>query len=352
VRLLLALAALLAVPGAASASTVSVFMADGCQGDTACSKYGGAPPVPITSFLGGPGEANRVTLSRDGGEFVVRDDGATLRAEAPCRAVDDHMARCPVTEGGYGLHGIGADLGDGGDILSVGGDLGVETSLFGAAGADSIEGGQGNDEIDGGTGADRLLGWGGFDELSYSGRSAPVVVDLAAKTAGEAGEGDAVAGFETLVGGHGDDVLRGAAAAETIDGGLGDDVLRGRGGPDALFGGEGADRLAGQTGDDRLYGDPGQGDDYYTPIIRLRPDRLAGGPGDDLLSDTGGRNAYLGGPGADVLEGGANADAMDAGAGPDLVRARGGGRDSVRCGAGSDRARTDRRDTRRSCERR
>jgi len=351
VRLLLALALALAVPGAASASTVSVVLADGCQGDAACSKYGGAPPVPITSFLGGPGEANRVTLARDGGEFVVRDDGAPLRAEAPCRAVDEHTVRCPVTEGGYGLHGIGAGLGDGDDVLSIAGDLGVETSISGGEGADVIEGGPGNDEIDGGAGGDRLLGGGGFDELSYSTRTAPVVVDLARGTGGEAGEDDAVGGFETLVGGSGDDVLRGAAAAETIDGGLGDDVLRGRGGDDALFGGEGADRLGGQAGDDRLFGDPGQGDDYYTPIIRLRADRLEGGAGDDELSDTGGANTYLGGPGRDVLEGGAGPDRMDAGSGADRVRAAGGGRDRVRCGSGLDRARLDGRDRARGCER-
>jgi len=53
----LALAAvllLLAAPATASASKVSVVLADGCQGDVACSKYGGAPPVPITTVQGAP----------------------------------------------------------------------------------------------------------------------------------------------------------------------------------------------------------------------------------------------------------------------------------------------------------
>src|SRR5829696_9340536 len=97
-RLALAWLLLLALPASASASKVSVLMADGCQGDVACSKYGGAPPVPITTFEGAPGEANRVSLSRAGSAFVVRDDGALLTAEAPCSAVDEHSARCPVTE--------------------------------------------------------------------------------------------------------------------------------------------------------------------------------------------------------------------------------------------------------------
>ena len=350
-RLLLAIALVLALPGAASASTVSVFLADGCQGDVACSKYGGAPPVPVTSFQGGPGEANSVTLAREGGELVVRDAGAALRAEAPCRAVDEHMARCPVTNGVGGLPGLSAGLGDGDDVLSISGDLGVETSLAGGDGKDVIQGGPGNDEIDGGAGGDRLHGGGGFDLLSYATRTAPVRVNLATESGGEAGEADAVAHFEVLVGGEGDDVLSGAGIAETIDGGLGDDVLRGRGGGDSLFGGQGADRLAGGAGDDRLFGDPGQGDGYYTPIIRLRADRLDGGAGDDELHDTGGANTYLGGPGRDTLEGGAGHDRMDAGAGRDRVRAKGGGRDAVRCGSGLDRARLDPRDTARRCER-
>jgi len=351
VRLVLALVVLLTLPAAASASTVSVFLADGCQGDAACSKYGGAPPVPITTFLGGPGEANRVTVFREGGEFGVRDDGATLRAEAPCRSVDEHMARCPVTEGGYGLQGLSIDLGDSDDGLGIGGDLRVQTSISGGDGPDGIEGGAEPDTIDGGAGDDRMIGGGGLDELSYAGRTAPVVANLATKTGGEAGETDTFGEFDVLVGGAGDDVLTGARLPETIDGGAGDDTLRGRAGADALFGGEGADRLSGQAGDDRLFGDPAQGDDYYTPIIRLRADRLAGGSGDDELSDTGGANTYLGGPGRDVLEGGAGPDRMDAGSGRDRVRATGGGRDRVRCGSGLDRARLDGRDRARGCER-
>ena len=332
-RLALALLVLLALPASASASTVSVVLADGCQGDVACSKYGGAPPVPITTFEGAPGEANRVSVSRAGGEFVVRDDGAELTAEAPCTAVDAHSARCPVTEGSYGLHGFGALLGDGDDTLAISGDMRVETELSGGDGKDVIEGSDGNDAIDGGPGDDRLLGRGGHDELSYATRTAPVTVDLGSETGGEAGEADGVGGFEVLVGGRGADVLRGAAGDEVIDGGTGGDVLAGRGGDDALFGGVGADRLSGGGGDDRLYGDPAQGDDYYTPIIRLLPDRLDGGAGDDVLSDTGGRNTYIGGPGADVLEGGAgpDRDVRRCGTGP---RARARRRAPTACAAG------------------
>src|SRR5918995_3122470 len=109
-RSILAALALLLLPATASASKVSVVLADGCQGDVACSKYGGAPPVPITTFEGAAGEANRVTVARSGGDFLIRDDGAVLAAEAPCTSLDAHNARCPVTEGFQGLHAFAAAL--------------------------------------------------------------------------------------------------------------------------------------------------------------------------------------------------------------------------------------------------
>src|SRR5918995_211976 len=250
-RLALALVLLLAVPSAASASKLSVVLADGCQGDLACSKYGGAPPVPITTFQGAPGEANRVSVSRAGGDLVVRDDGTVLTPEAPCAAVDEHSARCPVTEGSYGLHGFGALLGDGDDTLAIAGDMRVETELSGGDGKDVIEGSDGNDAIDGGSGDDRLLGRGGHDELSYATRTAPVTVDLARETGGEAGETDGVGGFEVLVGGRGADVLRGAAGDEVLDGGAGGDVLAGPGGDAQMFRRTRAHPLAGKAGPGR-----------------------------------------------------------------------------------------------------
>src|SRR5690349_4417165 len=217
-RLVLSLLALLLVlPATASASKVSVVMADGCQGDVACSKYGGAPPVPITTVVGGPGEANRVGVSRSGDAFVVRDDGAVLTAEAPCSVVDAHSARCPVTEDYQGLRGFAAVLGDGDDAFTAG-ELGAGAEVSGGDGTDAIEGSGGNDRIDGGPGDDRLLGGGGYDELSYATRRAPVTVDLARETGGGAGETDGLGAFEVLVGGRGADVLRGSAGDEVIDG--------------------------------------------------------------------------------------------------------------------------------------
>ena len=114
-RLALALVLLLALPATASASKVSVVLADGCAGDVACSKYGGAPPVPVTTFEGAAGGGQPRRRAARGRR--VRDPRRRRRADrrVAVRLVDAHSARCPVTEGTGGVRGFGAALGDGDD---------------------------------------------------------------------------------------------------------------------------------------------------------------------------------------------------------------------------------------------
>lgn len=114
-----------------------------------------------------------------------------------------------------------------------------------------------------------------------------------------------------LVGTNGADRLNGGGAGEVIFGYGGNDSIRGGGGHDCLLGDEGADVLRGQAGADRL----------------------------------------TGGSGADTLVGGSGVNVYDAGPGADFVDARNGKRELVRCGSGRDRARVDRRDRVRDCER-
>jgi hypothetical protein len=71
----------------------------------------------------------------------------------------------------------------------------------------------------------------------------------------------------------------GAGGALPVIGGVGDDTLRGDRGRDELWGGAGDDRLAGEAGADTLWGGDGE-------------DMLLGGRGDDMLE---------GGPGADAF---------------------------------------------------
>ncbi len=125
--------------------------------------------------------------------------------------------------------------------------------------------------------------------------------------------GDPRSLIENAVGGAGDDVLIGNAAANRLLGGAGDDRLLGGAGNDVLYGGAGFDRLwggagndtlhggtlggvlSGEAGNDRLYGGAGA-------------DQLLGGTGVDLLRGRAGADRLVGGTGADTLIGGTGAD--------------------------------------------
>jgi Ca2+-binding RTX toxin-like protein len=123
--------------------------------------------------------------------------------------------------------------------------------------------------------------------------------------------------------------LRDGGCTVALQGTNDPDTLTGGGAGEIIFGYGAADRLRGGGGHDCLLGGHGS-------------DRLDGGAGDDRLT---------GGNGADVLIGGAGSNAYDAGAGNDVVDAVNGRIELVRCGAGKDRARVDRRDRVSSCER-
>jgi dienelactone hydrolase len=79
-------------------------------------------------------------------------------------------------------------------------------------------------------------------------------------------------------------------------------------------------------------------------------DKVSGGDGDDCLRGNRGRDRVRGGAGDDDASGGPGADRLIGGDGADEVKARGGGRDRVRCGSGKDVAKVDGRDTVRGCE--
>ena len=99
------------------------------------------------------------------------------------------------------------------------------------------------------------------------------------------------------------------------------EILDGSRRKDALSGGPGGQRIRGRGG----------------------KDKLKGGSGDDCL---------LGGRGDDRLTGGSGSDVLRAGGGADRVNAADGERDVVNCGKGRrDRARVDRRDRVKGCER-
>jgi Ca2+-binding RTX toxin-like protein len=276
------------------------------------SDDGQDPSYSYVEFRGAPGEANVVAVSGDRPAVLVRDATAALRTGPGCRALTAHEAECRSWRFPLAMALLSGE--DGNDVLTDATALGSQLSggvgddvlggdgpqyhdggpgadrLTGSDAVDLLEGGLGPDEIRGGAGSDRIAGDpagphasadvldggpGAGDRVSYEGRTAGVIVDLARPGPhGAPGEGDVISGFEDVTGGEGADVLLGDA---------GPNVLDGYGGP-----GPRGDRLEGRAGDDRLSGTSGD-------------DRLAGGPGEDWLSGNRGADAYAGGPGDDRL---------------------------------------------------
>ena len=305
--LLLAVLIAAALPATAAAGTVTARDVSS----------GGPDPFQEheIAWTAAAGEANQLTVIREGGHVTLTDAGAPLTAGTGCEQVAGGSARCAVpttrtavllAAAGDGddaitATGVGAriDAGPGDDRVRAGG------KLFGGDGADALTGGDFNDELHGGAGADALEGAGGRDQLYgdrfdaqtadddrldggedldtvvYRGRIAPLDVDLAAGRGGQAGEIDALVAIESVEGGSGADRIAGTGGPDDLHGGEGDDTVTGLGGDDFLFGDEGADRLDGGDGRDLLTAG-GTGD-----VRGVRGDHLVGGAGDDRLRTLG-----------------------------------------------------------------
>ena len=267
----LALAAVAAV-APASAQAATAYMEPGSH--------------PTKAFFdAAPGEANELAVTYDppsGGGVTLRDAGAVIQAVAPCEARDEHTVYCPsppLPDGWIGWPDrvtLEARLGDHDDVLTT--DAGgqqpfASVTARGGKGDDVLTGDDGDDTLDGGAGADHIrAGRGadfvsdgdrtganpqpdvidggpnaaGEDTISYEHRTAGVTADLVRGVGGERGEGDGIAGFESAVGGAGDDTLTAAGEFSHLTGNAGDDTLTG--GPEsfnAIVGGAGDDTLIG-----------------------------------------------------------------------------------------------------------
>jgi Ca2+-binding RTX toxin-like protein len=273
-RTALVLLILLAFPAAAPASTARVTQDYGWCDDF-CGKIGAAPDIVVV-YDAAPGEANQLTVGREGRAITLSDSGATISVVAPCVEVDAHHASCdggkPTPEGS---DRVSVRLGDLDDVANAGA---LSIAMFGGAGADELISAGGR--FDGGPGADRFDGGPGrglsAGTLSFRSRREGVRADLAK---GRTSDGDTLVGITAVFGGHGPDRLFGGPDDDVLSGGEGDDTLRGRAGKDALWGDRGADRLSGGDGDDGLLGGDG-------------PDRLLGGRGADRLVGGRGRDLF------------------------------------------------------------
>ena len=164
-----------------------------------------------------------------------------------------------------------------------------------------------------------------------------------------------------IVGTDAAEVLPGTPAKDSMYGRAGNDVLLGGDGDDELDGGPGADALSGGPGRDAASyegagvdvtldgvandGAAGEGDNVLLDTEDVYgtegPDKLTGNRLDNALDGLGGNDQIVGGPGADGLFGGD---------GDDNINSRDGSPDRVECGAGTDVALIDTRDSVSDCE--
>lgn len=102
-------------------------------------------------------------------------------------------------------------------------------------------------------------------------------------------------------------------------------------GNNTLRGTNSADSLLGRGGNDKIYG-------------LGSADTLNGGSGADKVYGGRGPDTIIAGPGRDYIVGGGGPDAINGGDGNDLIVGRDSSKDSITCGRGFDRVRTDGRD--------
>jgi Ca2+-binding RTX toxin-like protein len=389
IAVLAAVFAVLAFPAIAEAATVEVVGNPGSQGSQLI-------------FRGAPGESNLVSIALvgDAGNNVVyslRDSSAGIVAgpgcsgdAAPGAEVTCLLARSspappcttkppcpsgrpvllnvdlsdrddvvdatavPANDGGGGALLTHIEAGEGDDRLSTGA---TADETYPGPGADHVTTGDGDDRVEAAEsapdGPDHLDLGAGHDSALFWLALGPLAVSLdGIANDGGPGEGDNLIDAESVQTGIGDDLLVGSdreieegfgagPGADTIIGLAGDDVIHGSSEPfdpaddDLIVGGPGDDTIFGESGEDEV--SAGAGND----LVDL-------GYGDDRGTGGAGRDSLVGDVGADQLRGGAGSDRLEAGnnagSGPAAL-------DRLNCGRGADRARAERRDRLRRCER-
>jgi Ca2+-binding RTX toxin-like protein len=299
--ILAALLTLLALPAAASASTLRLASGVLSYSDTTTTD------TNAVSFAVSPDGA-RITVTEAG--KTSRNRAITISGDANCPATGS-SASCPLAL----VSSITVNTDGGNDAINQ--TTSLPSTLIGGAGNDTITGGPGNDVFPDDPGSDTLVGGGGRDAVDYSKATTPVAVSLDGQPGdGTQGENDNVgADIEVVLGGIANDVLTGNDSDNEIDGNAGDDTLTGGAGNDKLDGGAGNDSESGGAGDDSEAG--GDGDDNEAGGDGN--DSLSGGAGSDRLLADAGNDTLTGDGGDDVLEGGDGDDALDGGAGADTL---------------------------------
>jgi Ca2+-binding RTX toxin-like protein len=181
---------------------------------------------------GGPGDDT--IDAGEGSDFIDEYQLSSIYGDpGPDGITVDFVAGTLAGYGNDSIAGLELSGGTPGDDVMIGDD-GDNQFIFQGAGDDTIDAAGGDDIVDGGDGADDLDGGTGTDLVGFLDSSDGLTVDLGA---GTTSQGDALAGFENILGSFYDDTISGDEAANTIEGADGADTISGLGGDDVLWGG-------------------------------------------------------------------------------------------------------------------
>ena len=206
-------------------------------------------------------------------------------------------------------------IGGSGDDVMVGNDpriSPIREPRGEISGKNVFEGGAGNDTFDGGLGADTFDGGDGSDTGHLRMPCEPGERHARRRSRRrkrrarcrdnpntEAPQRENIMpNVENVIGGAGNDNLKGNDSANVLEGRSGNDFINGGGGADSVIGGIGDDELEGDNGPDNVQGFEGQ-------------DSIDGGEGNDTLGGGTGDDRLVGGTGADSFSGGDGTDLAD-----------------------------------------
>ena len=211
-----------------------------------------------------------LTLATGCAATATASDASPRAADVTCHG---KAATYVATEGNDVLSDSDIDFGRNPVIVLGGGDDQLKLGSYNRDAVDSLVvcAGDGNDDVE------LREGVGGRAEITLDGGRGDDFVG----NQGSSKRGSDIPSM-ALIGGAGDDMMRGANSDDQLIGGQGDDTEYGVGGRDVMSGGSGDDQLNGERGSDRLKG--GSGSDVLYGDIRHFRD------GDDFANGGGGRD--------------------------------------------------------------